>query len=182
MKFSQDFDFVVRKVRLAKIRALFEHDYGKAVCGKLFCQDSACVSGANDDEVYFVTWFELGPIGIHNFLEIESAGSSECLSAYFAALGQGSDAVGGAECESFNGPRRLAAAGSDKAAAVAQEKIFHVVRAMVGIDDGSFWIAAHAAGSKQMHGELLLFDGIGPLLLGAGGVKDLQAPPVEPFG
>src|SRR5215813_11903763 len=166
MKFPQDFDFVVRKVRLAKIRPLFQHDYGKAACGKLFCQDSPCGTGANDDEVYFVRCFEMGPIGIHISLEIETAGSSECLGVYFAALGQGIDAVGSAECERFNGHRRLSAAGSDKAAAVTKEKILHVVRAMVGINDGTFWIAAHTAGSKQMHGELLLFDWIGPPLLG----------------
>src|ERR1700758_2325142 len=54
--------------------------------------------------------------------------------------------------------------------------------AMVGVDDGSFWIIAHATGTEQMHGELLLLDGIGPLLLCTGSVEDLQTMFIEPFG
>src|SRR5882757_1036084 len=104
------------------------------------------------------------------------------LGVYVATLCERSDAVGGAECERFDGHCRLAAAGGDEAAAVAEENVFHVVGAMVRIDDGSLWIVAHAAGAKEMDGKLLLFDGVCPFLLCACGVEDLQAIFVEPFG
>src|SRR5215475_345318 len=56
----------------------------------------------------------------------------------FAALCQCGDAVGGAESQRFDGNCGLATAGSNKAAAIAKEKILDVVRAVVGIDDRSF--------------------------------------------
>ena|SRR5438309_1303230 len=53
------------------------------------------------------------------------------LGVYVATLCERSDAVGSAECERFDGHCRLAAAGGDEAAAVAEENVFHVVGAMV---------------------------------------------------
>src|SRR5262249_41605934 len=99
----------------------------------------------------------------------------------FAAFGKIGDAVGGAERERFDGHRGLATAGRDKAAAIAEEKIFHIVGAMIGVDNGSLWISSHAAGAEQVHSELLLLDGIRPLLLCAGGVENLEAVFVKPF-
>ncbi len=90
-----------------------------------------------------------------------------------AALGEGGDAVGGAEGEGFDSHGRLAAAGGYEAAAVAEEEIFYVVGAVIGIDDGGFGVVAHAAGAEEMHGELRFLDGLGPLLYGAGGVQKL---------
>src|SRR5882724_596300 len=104
------------------------------------------------------------------------------LGVYVATLCERSDAIGRSECERFDGHSRLAAAGGDEAAAVAEENVFHVVGAMVRIDDGSLWIVAHAASAKEMDGKLLLFDGVCPFLLCACGVEDLQAIFVEPFG
>src|SRR5262249_53817993 len=74
----------------------------------------------------------------------------ELLGAEFAAFRERSDAVGGAKCERFDGHGGLAAAGRDETAAVAEEQVFHVVRAMIRIDDGSFRVASHTAGSEQM--------------------------------
>jgi len=68
----------------------------------------------------------------------------------------------------------LAAAGGYQAAAVAEEEIFHVVGAVIGIDDGGFGVVAHAASAEEMHGELLLADGGRPLLLGSGGVEEFE--------
>ena len=53
------------------------------------------------------------------------------LGVYVTTLCERSDAVGGAECERFDSHSRLAAAGGDEAAAVAEENVFHVVGAMV---------------------------------------------------
>src|SRR5256885_5037436 len=103
------------------------------------------------------------------------------LGVYVATLCERSDAIGGAERERFDGHCRLAAAGSDETAAVAEENVFHVMGAMVRIDDGGLWIIAHAAGTEEMDGKLLLFDGVSPFLLGAGCIENLQAILVKPF-
>src|SRR5258708_39404099 len=81
----------------------------------------------------------------------------------FAALGQGGNAIGGAIGQRLDGHGGLAAAGGDEAAAVAEEKILYVVGAMVGVDDRSFRIGPHAAGTKQGHRELLFLNRGGPL-------------------
>jgi len=104
------------------------------------------------------------------------------LGVYVATLCERSDAVGGAKRERFDGHCRLAAAGGDETAAVAEENVLHVMRAMVRIYDGSFWIIAHAAGTEEMDGELLLFDGVSPFLPCAGCIENLRAIFVEPFG
>ena len=93
------------------------------------------------------------------------------LGAEFAALGQGHDAVGGAEGQRHDGHSGLAASGSDQAAAITQEKIFYVVGLVIGINDGSFGIFTHAAGAEQVHAELLFVDGESPFLFGVGGVE-----------
>lgn len=102
-----------------------------------------------------------------------SVAAIECkrFSGQFAALGEGHDAVGGAESQRHDGHSGLAAAGRDQAAAVAQEEIFYVVRLVIGIDDRRFGIFAHAAGAEKMHAELLLVDGESPFLFGVGGVE-----------
>ena len=81
-----------------------------------------------------------------------------------AALGEGGDAVGGAEGEGFDGHGGLAAAGSDQATAVTEEEIFYVVGAVVGIDDGGFGVVAHAAGAEEVHGELGFLNRLRPFL------------------
>ena len=96
------------------------------------------------------------------------------LGVYVATLCERSDAVGSAECERFDGHCRLAAAGGDEAAAVAEENVFHVMRPMVRTDNGSLWIIAHAAGTEKMDGKLLLFDGVCPFLLCTGGVEKFR--------
>jgi len=75
----------------------------------------------------------------------------------------------------------LATAGGDEAAAVAEEKILYVVGAMVGVDDRSFRIVAHAAGAKQVHRELLFLNWGGPLGFGAGRVEDFQSAVLHPL-
>jgi hypothetical protein len=51
-----------------------------------------------------------------------------------AALGRGSDAVGGAESKRFDGHGGLAAAGGNQAAAIAEDKIVDVVGAVIFVD------------------------------------------------
>jgi len=51
--------------------------------------------------------------------------------ADFAALREPRNAVGGAESERFNGHGGLAASGSHQAAAIAKEKVFDVMGAVV---------------------------------------------------
>ena len=84
------------------------------------------------------------------------------LSGEITAFGESGDAVGCAKGERFDRHGGLAATGRDEAAAVAQEKIFYVVGAVVGVNDGGFWIVAHAAGAEEMHGKLLFLDGRRP--------------------
>src|SRR2546430_4144791 len=103
------------------------------------------------------------------------------LGVYVATLCERSDAIGSAERERFDSHSRLATAGGDEAAAVAEEDVFHVMRAMVRIDDGSLWIIAHAAGTEEMDGKLLLFDGVSPFLPCAGCIENLQTILVKPF-
>src|SRR5260370_10429009 len=98
----------------------------------------------------------------------------------FAPFGQGADAVGGAEGKRHDSHRGLAAAGSDKAAAIAEDKMFYVVRLVIGIDDGSFGIFAHAAGAEQVHAELLLVDRESPFLFRVGGIKQFHRAIREP--
>src|SRR6266478_9307539 len=98
----------------------------------------------------------------------------------FAALGEGHDAVAGPEGQRHNGHRGLAATGRDQATAVAQEQIFYVVGLVIGIDDGSFGIIAHAAGAEQVHAELLFVDVESPFLFGVGGIEELYRTMGEP--
>src|SRR5215813_13918722 len=90
----------------------------------------------------------------------------------FATLCQIGDAVGGSECEGLDGFSWLATAGGNEAAAVTEEKILHVVRAMIGVDDGRLRVVAHTAGAEHGEGELLLLNGQTPFLFRAGSVKD----------
>ena len=97
----------------------------------------------------------------------------------FGAFGQGGHAVGGAECQRHDGHGWLAAAGGDETAAVAKEKIRDVMGAMVGIDDGGLRVIAHAAGSEQVDGEILLGDGVSPFLLRTGSIEDFEGASVQ---
>src|SRR5258708_13087227 len=81
----------------------------------------------------------------------------------FAVVGQGGNAVGRAVGQRLDGHGGLATARGDEAAAVAEEKILYVVGAMVGVDDRSFRIVPHSAGTKQEHPQPLLFTQQAPL-------------------
>src|SRR5580704_6462322 len=106
---------------------------------------------------------------------------SQGLGGNFAALGQGGDAVGGTVGQGLDGHGGLAAARGYEAAAVAEEKILDVVRAMVGVDDRRFWISAHAAGAEQVDCELLLLNRRAPPGFGAGGVEDFESAGLHPL-
>ena len=99
-----------------------------------------------------------------------------------AAFGEGRDAVGGAEGQRHDGHGGLAAARSDQAAAIAEEKILYIVSLVIGIDDRSLRIVAHAAGAEQVYAELLLVDGESPFLFGVGGVKQFHRASRQPVG
>jgi len=99
-----------------------------------------------------------------------------------AAFCERGDAIGGAEGEGLDGHGGLAAAGGYEAAAIAEEKILYVVRAVVGVDHRGLGIIAHAAGAEEMDGELLLANGGRPLLLGSGGVEEFEGALAEPVG
>jgi hypothetical protein len=58
--------------------------------------------------------------------------------------------VGGAIRQRVNRTSRLLPSRSDKAAAIHDKKVLHVVDTVVTIDDGFLWVAAHAAGTHQM--------------------------------
>src|SRR6267154_2710368 len=47
----------------------------------------------------------------------------------------------------------------ERSAAVAQEQVLYVMRAVVWIDDGSSRIVAHATSAEQVYGKLLFFYG-----------------------
>ena len=104
------------------------------------------------------------------------------LCADFAAFGQRRNAVGRPESECHDGHGGLTAPGSDQAAAVAQEEIFHVMRAMIGVDHRSLGIQAHAAGAQKMHAKLLLLNRETPFFQGPGGFMNGVGLLVEPTG
>ncbi len=86
------------------------------------------------------------------------------------------------ESEGHDGHCGLAAARSDQAAAVTEEKIFDVVGAVIRIDDGSLWIVAHAAGAEKMDTELLLVNRIVPFLFCASSVEEFHRTVRKPMG
>src|SRR5579863_1861353 len=61
--------------------------------------------------------------------------------------------VAGAGGERHVGERRIDASGGDHAAAVGDEKILHVMRLIVFVQDAGFGIAAHAGGSHFVNAE-----------------------------
>src|ERR1700687_1201409 len=101
--------------------------------------------------------------------------------ADFAALREPRNAVSGAEGQRLNGHRGLAAAGSYQAAAIAKEKVFDVMGAVVRIDHRRLRIVSHAAGAEKMHGELLLPCRETPLFLSTGGVKNFTSAGEHPI-
>jgi hypothetical protein len=102
------------------------------------------------------------------------------LGTELAALCERGDTISGAISQGLNCHGGLAATGSDETAAVTQEQVFYVMRAMVRIDDGSFWIAAHAASAKQAQGKLLFDYGQRPFFLDASDVQDFEATTIKP--
>ena len=111
-----------------------------------------------------------------------TATDSSCeLGVEVAALGERHDAIGGTKRQRHDGHGRLAAAGGDQAAAIAEEKIFYVVSLVIGIDDGSFGILAHTTGAEQVDTELLLVDWESPFLLGTCGIKKFRGTSCKPM-
>ena len=91
----------------------------------------------------------------HGFEEPGSVLRAEGRSgADLAALRERCDAVAGPKCQRLDGHGGLAAAGGHQAASIAKEKILDVMSAVISIDDGSPRIVPHAAGAKEVDGEL----------------------------
>jgi len=90
------------------------------------------------------------------------------LATKIASTGKRGYAISGTVSQRLNGHGRLAAAGSDETAAVAQEQILYVMGSVVRVDHRSFRIVAHAAGAQQVHRKLLLVDGSRPSIYRAG--------------
>src|SRR5260370_35422828 len=102
--------------------------------------------------------------------------------ADFATLRQRRDAVSGAEGQRFDGHGWLSTAGSHQAAAIAKEKIFDVMRAVVRIDNRRLRIFPHPAGAEKMNCEIVFLDRIVPLFLCPGGVENLEGAVLLPLG
>src|SRR6266849_2304047 len=102
--------------------------------------------------------------------------------ADFAALRERRDAVSGAEGQRFDGHGGLSTAGSHQAAAIAKEKIFDVMRAVVRIDHRCLRIVSHAAGAEEMYAELLFLSRKTPFFLSARRVVELVGPRIQPIG
>ena len=81
------------------------------------------------------------------------------LGTKLAALRESGDPVGSAIGQRLNGHRGLATPGSYQTAAITKEKVLHIVRAMVGIDNRGFRIVAHAACAEKAEAKLLFHDG-----------------------
>src|SRR5882724_9864532 len=71
----------------------------------------------------------------------------------FAFFDLGDGIVAGAGSKRHVGEGGIYARGGDHAGAVWEEKIFGVVGLVVGVEDGSLGIAAHASGAHFMDGE-----------------------------
>src|ERR1051325_727689 len=118
-----------------------------------------------------------------NACEVVAASAKDAafLCADFTAFGKRGNVVGRAESERHDGHGGLAASGGHQAAAVTQEKVLHIVCAMVCIDHRCLRIIAHAAGAEQVHAKLLLLRGETPLLNGARGLMDRVGALEEPI-
>ena len=71
----------------------------------------------------------------------------------FAFLHPGDSVVAGAGRERHVGERGIYAGRGSHAGAIGKEKIFYVVGLIVGIEDGSFGVTAHARGTHFMNGQ-----------------------------
>src|SRR5260370_14716809 len=98
----------------------------------------------------------------------------------FAALGERCDAVRGAEGQRLDGHGGLAAPGRHQAAAIAEEKILDVMRAVVRIDYRGLRIIPHAACPEKVEAHLLFPRREAPLFRGARRVKDLACARDQP--
>jgi hypothetical protein len=67
-----------------------------------------------------------------------------------APLGKANNVICRAICQCLNRAGWLPAPRCDEAAAIADEQIRHVVRAVVGVDDRAFRLFAHPASAEQM--------------------------------
>ena len=63
----QNFDFVVREIGFAQVRALLKDHDAKTVRRKLFSQNAAGSAGADDHEIHFVRSLVLGLVHGHFF-------------------------------------------------------------------------------------------------------------------
>src|SRR4051794_20189030 len=64
---------------------------------------------------------------------------------------EGGDVFAGSKRECLDGHGGLAPAGSDQAAAIADEQVRHIMAAMVSVDHRGGRVVAHAAGAEQVH-------------------------------
>src|SRR5258708_39364181 len=101
--------------------------------------------------------------------------------ADLAAFRERRNAVRSAERERFDRHGGLAAARGHQAASIAEEKVFDVVSAVIGIDDGTLRIISHAAGAEKVHGELLFLRREAPLFFCSGGFKDFMSAGEHPI-
>src|SRR5580704_12320021 len=70
----EDFYFVVNKIFLGEVRALFENDHVEAVAGQFLGEDAAGGTGADDDEIDFISCFVFGLIEHHDLVFSPSGG------------------------------------------------------------------------------------------------------------
>src|SRR4029453_6793218 len=68
-----------------------------------------------------------------------------------STLCEARDVLARAERECLDGHRRLAATGRHEAAAVAHEQIWHVVAAVITVDDRRSRVVAHATRAEEVH-------------------------------
>ena len=104
-------------------------------------------------------------------VEVGVAGSSD-----LAAPGERRDVLARPERQRRDRLGRLPARRGDHAAAVADEQVPHVVRAMEPIDDRGPRVVAHPARAEQVHRLRLRLNRLGPRLERAGRLRDLASP------
>ena len=93
-----------------------------------------------------------------------------------ASPGERGDVLAGAERQGGNGLGGLPSRRRDHAAAIADEEVRHVVRAMEAIDHRRLRVVAHAARPQQVNGQRLRQDPFRPGLDCPGRLRDLARP------
>src|SRR5882724_4246586 len=122
------------------VGAGFEQSAAEAALGEDLCGHSAAGAGADDADVVLLR-------------RTRYLSHLEELSLKFIFLHCGDGEIARPSRERHVGKRGIHARSGNHASAVGHEKVLGIVRLIVGVEHGGFWIPAHAGGAHFVNGE-----------------------------